>query len=126
MRNEKNLVPISTLPLPPVEVFGKRGGRFGSHNLYENYPGECSWRSDDIILATFFNGGVRAYDLTNPFQPKEVAYFVPGAPDALAEGRGADQRRVLGRPRAGVRRRPVHRRAVHPGDEHLKPGRRDP
>ncbi|HZM45857.1 MAG TPA: hypothetical protein VFC14_13560 [Burkholderiales bacterium] len=86
MRNEKNLVPISTLPLPPVEVFGKRGGRYGSHNLYENYPGELSWRSDDIILATFFNGGVRAYDLSNPFQPKEVAYFVPGAPALSPKG----------------------------------------
>jgi hypothetical protein len=80
IREEKNPVPISTLPLPPAEAFVKRGGRYGSHNLYENYPGDCSTRSETIILATFFNGGVRAYDVSNPFQPKEVAYFVPGAP----------------------------------------------
>jgi hypothetical protein len=80
IREEKNPVPIATLPLPPVEVFAKRGGRFGSHNLYENYPGDCAWRSDNIILATFFNGGMRVYDLANPYQPREVAYFVPGAP----------------------------------------------
>jgi hypothetical protein len=86
MREEKNPVPISTLPLPPVETFGKRGGRYGSHNLYENYPGDASWRSDHIVLATFFNGGVRAYDLTNPFQPREVAYFVPGAPALSPKG----------------------------------------
>ena len=24
--------------------------------------------------------GVRAYDISNPYQPQEVAYFVPGAP----------------------------------------------
>jgi hypothetical protein len=85
-RNEKNLVPISTLPLPPVEVFGKRGGRFGAHNLHENYPGPLSWRSDDIVVGTFFNGGVRAYDVTNPYQPKEIAYFVPGAPPLSPKG----------------------------------------
>jgi len=86
IRNEKNPVPIATLPLPPVEVFGKRGGRYGSHNLYENYPLDCAWRSDTIVLATFFNGGVRAYDLSNPFQPKEIAYFVPGAPKMSPKG----------------------------------------
>ena len=68
------------VPLPPVEVFGKRGGRYGSHNLYENYPGECSWRSDDIVLATFFNGGVRVFDVADPFRPAEVAWCVPPAP----------------------------------------------
>ena len=85
-RNEKNLVPIATLPLPPVEVFGKRGGRFGAHNVHENYPGPLSWRSDDIVVGTFFNGGLRAYDVTNPYQPKEIAYFVPGAPALSPKG----------------------------------------
>jgi hypothetical protein len=85
-RTETNLVPISTLPLPPVEVFGKRGGRFGSHNLHENYPGPCSWRSEDIVLGTFFNAGVRAYDISNPYQPREIAYFVPGAPKLSPKG----------------------------------------
>jgi hypothetical protein len=85
-RNESNLVPIATLPLPPVETFAKRGGRFGSHNLYENYPGSCAWRSDTIVLGTFFNGGVRVFDTSNPYQPKEVAYFVPGAPKMSRAG----------------------------------------
>lgn len=86
IRNEKNPVPIATLPLPPAEVFTKRGGRYGSHNLYENYPLDCAWRSESIVLATFFNGGVRVYDLANPFQPKEIAYFVPGAPALSPKG----------------------------------------
>ncbi len=86
MRVETNLVPISTLPLPSVEVFGKRGGRFGAHNLYENYPGDVSFRSDNLLFATFFNGGMRVYDLANPYQPKEVAYYVPGAPAMSPKG----------------------------------------
>ena len=84
--DETNPVPLSTVPLPSVESFGKRGGRFGSHNLWENYSAETAWRSDNIILATFFNGGLRAYDLSNPYQPQEVAYFVPGTPKLSPKG----------------------------------------
>ena len=30
--------------------------------------------------------GVRAYDISNPYQPREVAYFVPGAPKLSPKG----------------------------------------
>ena len=79
-RVEENLVPISTLPAPPHDAFVHRGGRFGAHNLHENLPVPASWRSDQIVVGTFFNAGVRAYDISNPYQPQEVAYFVPSAP----------------------------------------------
>lgn len=79
-RVETNPVPIATFPAPPYDAFAKRGGRFGAHNLHENLPVATSWRSDRIIVGTFFNAGVRAYDVGNPYQPQEVAYYVPGAP----------------------------------------------
>jgi hypothetical protein len=79
-RVETNPVPIGTFPAPPYDGFAKRGGRFGAHNLHENLPVPTSWRSDSIIVGTFFNAGVRAYDVSDPFQVKEIAYFVPGAP----------------------------------------------
>jgi hypothetical protein len=79
-RVETNPVPIGTFPAPPYDAFAKRGGRFGAHNLHENLPVPTSWRSDSIIVGTFFNAGVRAYDVSDPFQVKEIAYFVPGAP----------------------------------------------
>ncbi len=85
-RVETNLVPISTLPMPAVETYGRKGGRYGSHNLHENRPGETSFKSDNLIFSTFFNGGVRAYDLSNPLQPKEVAAFVPPAPEGTRAG----------------------------------------
>jgi len=85
-REETNLVPIATLPLPPVEVFGKRGGRFGAHNVHENYPGPCSWRSEDVVVSACFNAGVRVYDISNQYQPREIAYYVPGAPPLSAKG----------------------------------------
>ncbi|WP_198951318.1 LVIVD repeat-containing protein [Pigmentiphaga sp. NML080357] len=79
-RNEGNPVPIGTFPAPPVEAFARRGGRFGAHNLHENLPAPCSFRSDHIIIGTFFNAGVRVYDTSNPWQVQELAYYVPAAP----------------------------------------------
>ena len=79
-RIESNLVPIATFPLAPFATFAHRGGRSGAHNLHENLPVPTSWQSEQIIIGTFFNQGVRAYDLSDPYQPQEVAYFVPGAP----------------------------------------------
>lgn len=77
-RREDNLVPVSTLPLPPVEQ-QRQGGRYGAHNLHENRPGPA-FRSSTLIFGTYFNGGVRVHDISDPFQPKEVAYYVPEAP----------------------------------------------
>ncbi len=85
-RVESNLVPVATLPLPPADAFVKRGGRYGSHNLHENLPGPCSFRSENVVFGTFFNGGVRAFDLSNPLQPKEAGYFVPGVPSLAPKG----------------------------------------
>src|SRR5262249_48118614 len=71
-RDEAHPVPISTCPMPPVDAYANRGGRFGAHNIYENTPSPNAWFSDQIVVGTFFNGGLRAYDISNPFQPKEV------------------------------------------------------
>jgi hypothetical protein len=86
VRDERNPVPIATCPLPPVEDFKDRGGRYGAHNLHENRPAPGAWVSEDIVVGTFFNGGVRAYDVSNPFQPREVAHHVPAAPRGSRAG----------------------------------------
>jgi hypothetical protein len=77
---ETKPVPIATCPLPPLARFARRGGRFGAHNLHENRPVPGAWHSEKIVVGTFFNGGVRAFDLSDPFRPVEVAYAVPPAP----------------------------------------------
>lgn len=86
MSVESNLVSIATFPAPPVDVFSKQGGRFGAHNLHENPPVPGAFRSDQLIVGTFFNGGVRAYDIADPYAPQEVAYFVPPAPEGSPVG----------------------------------------
>jgi hypothetical protein len=85
-RDETNPVPIATCPVDDVEEYARRGGRFGAHNIHENVPVPTSWHSDRYILGTFFNGGLRAYDIANPYQPREVGAFVPPAPRAAATG----------------------------------------
>ena len=78
-RREDNLVPISTFPIPPIERQRGFGGRYGAHNLHENRPGPA-FRSDTIVFGTYFNGGLRVHDVSDPFQPREIAHFVPEAP----------------------------------------------
>ena len=85
-RDETHLVPIATCPMPPVDAFKDRGGRFGAHNIHENVPLPTSWQSDEIVLGTFFNGGLRAYDISYPYAPKEVATFVPPPPKGTPAG----------------------------------------
>ena len=86
VRDETNPVPIATCPLPPVAEFKGRGGRYGAHNLHENRPAPGAWTSETIVVGTFFNGGVRAYDVSDPFRPTEVAYHVPAPPRGSRAG----------------------------------------
>jgi hypothetical protein len=74
---ETNPTILSTLPLPPQEELASRPGRYGAHNIHENQPGETSFRSETLIFGTYFNAGLRVHDISNPFQPKEIAYFIP-------------------------------------------------
>jgi hypothetical protein len=84
-REETNLVPIATCPLPDHRIYAQ-AGRFGAHNIHENVPLPTAWQSDQIVLGTFFNGGLRAYDIANPYQPKEVGIFMPPAPTGAPTG----------------------------------------
>ena len=118
-RDETHPVPISTCPMPPVDAFKSRGGRFGAHNIHENMPSPYAWHSDDIVIGTFFNGGLRAYDISNPYQPKEVADLRAAGAGAGAGRHDPAQRRVRGRAQGRLHGRPLLRRPVHSGDGFL-------
>lgn len=68
---------IGQFPEPEGD-FCKRGHRFGPHNVHENRPG--SLISDQIIYATYFNAGLRVFDISQPESPKEIAYYIPRTP----------------------------------------------
>ena len=77
---------VGSLPLPPLDDFVARGGRFGAHNLHENHPLPTAFRSDTLIFGAFFSGGVRVYDVSNAYQPEEVAYYIPPPPPGSPAG----------------------------------------
>jgi len=85
-RDEKNLVSIGTLPVAGVKPLLHKGGRCGAHNVHENPPAKGAWKSEHIVLGTFFNAGVRAYDISDPYGPREVASYIPEAPAGSRTG----------------------------------------
>jgi hypothetical protein len=85
-RDETNLVSIGTLPVSGVTPHLRTGGRCGAHNVHENPPAPGALKSEDIVFGTFFNAGVRAYDIRDPYRPKEVAFYIPEAPAGSPAG----------------------------------------
>ena len=51
-----------------------KGGRFGTHSSNENMTPLFHKR---VMFFAYFNAGVRAVDVRDPFNPKEIASFVP-------------------------------------------------
>ncbi len=85
VRTPENPVSIATLPTPAEEDFCAKGAKFGPHNMHENRPG--SFISEEIIFATYHNAGLRIFDVRNAFQPKEIGFFVPPAPETIVDQR---------------------------------------
>ena len=59
----------------PQGNFAGQPTRFGPHNLHENRSG--SYRSASLIFVTYFNAGLRVYDVADAEHPVEVAAWVP-------------------------------------------------
>ena len=59
--------------------FCERGGRFGSHSSNESMAPVFYGK---LAFVTWFNAGVRAIDIRNPYRPKEVGYFIPPITEA--------------------------------------------
>src|SRR5262249_11939669 len=80
-----NPVSIATLPTPAEADYKSKGGHFGPHNIHENRP--SSFVSSKFIFATYQNAGIRIFDISNAFAPKEIGALVPPQPTRLADTR---------------------------------------
>ena len=54
--------------------FCARGGRFGAHASNENRDSPFDKK---IVFVSWFNAGVRAIDIREPYSPREVGFFIP-------------------------------------------------
>lgn len=71
--------PVLLAELPePEGDFCTRGGRFGPHNVHEPKPG--SRIDGTTVYLTYFNAGLRVYDVSDASRPVEIAWYVPDAP----------------------------------------------
>jgi len=77
---------ISLFPLPepppyaPYKNFCEKGGRFGPHNQHQPQHQRVLMQRDDLVYLTYFNAGLRVYDIRDSRTPKEIAYFIPPDP----------------------------------------------
>jgi hypothetical protein len=70
------------VPAPGLSyaTFVQKGGNFGPHNLH--HPNFNPWHApvDNIVHQCYFNAGLRIWDISDPYLPKEAGYFVPENP----------------------------------------------
>jgi hypothetical protein len=90
---ETRPVGVSTWTVPEASgSFCSRGGRFGAHSVAENLTPVYHGR---VLFVTFFNAGLRALDIRDPFNPREIAYYIPAVTaktDKRCVGEGANER----------------------------------
>lgn len=93
---QPRLVSMLPTPVPPPDAgypnFHTRGGRFGPHNQHQHQGDPNCYVSDRICLLTWFNAGLRVYDLADPYLPREIGWFLPDDP---VERRGLLPRSAL-------------------------------
>lgn len=81
IRDETNPVVLGTLPKPAdFEELHRTGRRIGAHNLHENEPEPGAAKLQNTVATTWFSAGLRMYDIRDPFEPREIAAFIPEPP----------------------------------------------
>ena len=70
-REKSNPIPVSTYQVAP-DGWLTAGGRFGAHNMHEKID-------NDLVFVVWYNAGLRVVDVSDPYQPKEVGYYIPAA-----------------------------------------------
>ena len=71
---------ISNFQVPEaMGHFCDRGGRFGTHSPNESM---APVYYEKVAFLAYFNAGVRAVDIRDPYHPKEIGYFIPSITEA--------------------------------------------
>jgi hypothetical protein len=76
---EANPIGVETWNVPEATGnFCDRGGRFGAHASHEDTTPIYYGR---VLFVTWFNAGLRAIDIRDPYDLKEIAYYIPATTD---------------------------------------------
>ena len=79
-------MPLSRFPVPvpppglPYTSFCDKGGRFGPHNQNEMQYNPYVQKLGNLSYVTWFNAGLRIYDVSNSRLPREIGHFMAGEP----------------------------------------------
>src|SRR2546425_6375603 len=74
---------VATFQVPGSKgTFCKRGRLFGPHSSSESFA-PIFYRK--LVFIAYFNGGVRAMDVRNPYAPREAAFYIPATTERTAE-----------------------------------------
>ena len=74
---------VATFQVPESSGhYCRRGGRFGPHSSSESFA-PIFYRK--LVFVAYFNGGVRAVDVRNPYAPREAGFYVPATSERTAE-----------------------------------------
>jgi hypothetical protein len=66
---------ISSFQVPEASGdFCNRGGRFGPHAANDSM---ASVYYKNTLFLSYFNAGIRAVDIRDPFNPRQIAYYIP-------------------------------------------------
>lgn len=64
----------------PYRSFCEKAGRFGPHNQHIALDDPDLWQDENFCFLTYFNAGLRVFDIRDPHIVREVAYLIPRAP----------------------------------------------
>jgi hypothetical protein len=75
------LMSLFPTPRPPKDApykdFCDKGGRFGPHNTVMEQHNPDVHRQTNRMYVTWFNAGLRAFDVSDPYLPTEIGWFLP-------------------------------------------------
>jgi hypothetical protein len=62
------------------DSYYRKGGRFGPHNQHHHQGHPDLAEPGHEIVMTYFNAGLRVFDISDPYEPAETAWYVPENP----------------------------------------------